>query len=388
MKHTAIDTTRTGIPFGTTDNSTAANDAVSETKAERVEQYCSLSLSKADSVETETDTASEITASVVGVTGGAHQECCDKDLDNNEDEDENENGPGPSIGKNVQDKRDDHDAESPNDYENEKNSASQVGKGDSNPKKQRQRVTFSEPEVDAQEWTYDDHYRSTIDFSRRKEEKKLKYERAERRRISKLMWCAVALLLLEVAGATIAVMNHQELVECCGNSIFSENESRAEQWDKTFYWIGIAYLIVIILIEIPTLVIAQETMFLFNPMVGYLLAMQMMYATDTRNAYIIYGLESAAMLGQSIILMQMQRSPEMCIHSILNYTLSGITVYLLLRLTQQGGYCIVDDRIQSVFTESTCNMDCIDEASCFRCTGGGDDDLSFSTQCFIRFGES
>lgn len=201
------------------------------------------------------------------------------------------------------------------------------------------------------------------------------------------MWFGVFLLLLEVAGASIAVMNYQELVECCGRSIFSENEAVGERWNKAFFYIGIIYLPVIILIEIPTLIIAQETLFLFNPMVGYLLVMQMLYATDTKSAYIIFGLESVAMLGQSIILTQMQRGPEACIHSVLNYTFAGVTIYMLIILTQQGGYCIVDDRIQSVFSESTCNIACVDEDSCFRCTVSEGDDAS-SPHCFIRFPES
>jgi len=383
MQNTTMESTQTGIAFGTNDNSVAVNDAVSETKGEKevegLTQHHALSAPKVDSAETETDTASELTASVR--TEDLHQDDRNKDLSNNNGYNE------PNIQKSMHEN-------SKNDFtrrDNKGYNESEIspGKtGDSKPKKEPLRVTFVEPETGAQEWTYEDHYRSNPELSRRKYQRKLNNERAEHRRVSKVMWCAVALLLLEVAGATIAVMNHQEMVECCGNSIFSENERRAEQWNKIFYWIGIAYLIVLILIEIPTLVVAQETFFLFNPMVGYLLVMQMMYATDIWNAYIIYGLETVAMLGQSMVLVQMRRTPESCIHSLLNYALSGITVYLLLRLTQQGGYCIVNDRIQSVFSDSTCNMNCIDEASCFRCTGGGDDDVSSSTQCFIRFGES
>lgn len=257
----------------------------------------------------------------------------------------------------------------------------------------RERRTI-EPEVETQEWTSDDHYSSAVvskEHQRqldREQRRSEQYERRERKRVAKCMWFGVFLLLLEVAGASIAVMNYQELVECCGRSIFSENEAVGERWNKAFFYIGIIYLPVIILIEIPTLIIAQETLFLFNPMVGYLLVMQMLYATDTRSAYIIFGLESVAMLGQSIILTQMsQRGPEACIHSVLNYTFAGVTIYMLIILTQQGGYCIVDDRIQSVFSESTCNIACVDEYSCFRCTVGEGDDAS-STQCFIRFPES
>jgi len=247
-------------------------------------------------------------------------------------------------------------------------------------------------ELEAQEWTYEDHCSGTedkelqrqrqLDLEKRRNEL---YEKAIRRRNAPYMWFGVFLLLLEVAAASIAVKNYQDLVECCGRSIFSENEAVGDRWNQVFFLIGVLYIPVIILIEIPTLVIAQETLFLFNPMIGYLLAMHMLYTTDTRNAYIIFGLELVAMFGQSYILANMQRSPESCIHSVLNYTLAGITIYMLVMLTQQGGYCIVNDRIQSVFTDSTCNVGCIDESTCFRCDGIGDDLLA--TQCFIKFPE-
>jgi len=247
-------------------------------------------------------------------------------------------------------------------------------------------------ELEAQEWTYEDHCSGTEDkeLQRKREldreqRRYERYEKAIRRRNAPYMWFGVFLLLLEVAAASIAVKNYQDLVECCGRSIFSENEAVGDRWNQVFFLIGVLYIPVIILIEIPTLVIAQETLFLFNPMIGYLLAMHMLYTTDTKNAYIIFGLELVAMFGQSYILAHMQRGPESCIHSVLNYTLAGITIYMLVMLTQQGGYCIVNDRIQSVFTDSTCNVGCIDESTCFRCDGIGDDLLA--TQCFIKFPE-
>ena len=246
------------------------------------------------------------------------------------------------------------------------------------------------PETEEQEWTYEDYISSDANKKQhrldREQRSNDRYENAERRRVGKLMYFGVFLLLLEVAGASIAVKNHQELVECCGRSIFSEDESVGERWNKIFFWVGIIYLPVIILIEIPTLIIAQETLFLFNPMVGYLLAMQMLYTTDVRSAWIIFILETVAMLGQSCVLSQMRRRPESCLHSILNYTLGGITIYMMLKLTQQGGFCIVDDRIQSVLTEPTCNVACIDEETCFRCTSSGDE--TFLPQCFVRFPEA
>uniref|UniRef100_A0A7S4EIW4 Uncharacterized protein n=1 Tax=Pseudo-nitzschia australis TaxID=44445 RepID=A0A7S4EIW4_9STRA len=341
----------------------------------------SVSLAKNDSIETGMDTASETTEYIE--KEDAFQAYCNyhNSCSNNENIASNR--------KNVEDNRDYkddyHDCDKDDEIDDDDSNISKVGKSASNIKKQRQKVSFAKPEIDAQEWTVEDHYRSNK--QRQQLRRKWRYEKMEKRRKNKVMVYAVALLLLEVAAATIAVMYHQDLIECCGTSIFSKNATTADRWEKTFYWIGIAYLLVLILIEIPTLIIAQETLFIFNPMVGYLLVMQMMYAADAQIAYIMYGLETVAMLGQSMVLVQMNRNPESCLHSILNYTLSGITAYLLIKLSQQGGYCIVNDRIQSVLSESTCNTNCIDEASCFRCTGGGggDDGLSSLAQCFIRF---
>ena len=85
--------------------------------------------------------------------------------------------------------------------------------------------------------------------------------------MNKLMVFAVVLLLLEVVSGTIFLMNFQELTECCGRSILSTFTATDEDItesgfsiisdetrNKIFYWIGIGYIIVIILIETPTLV--------------------------------------------------------------------------------------------------------------------------------------
>ena len=239
---------------------------------------------------------------------------------------------------------------------------------------------FVEPETEALEWTYEDHIAKKEKSAKDPEQEK--FDSLEKERIGKVMKFAVLVLMLEVAAAVIAIKNHQDLVECCGNSVFSNDESVGERWNKIFFWVGIIYLPVIILIEIPTLLIAQEPLFIFNPMVGFLLAMQMLYTTDVMNAYIIFGLEFLAMLCQSRVLAYMRRSPESCLHYALNYTLAAITIFMLVRLKQQGGYCIVGNRIQSVFSEQTCNVGCIDDDSCFRCNSG---DEFFVPNCFIPF---
>ena len=217
----------------------------------------------------------------------------------------------------------------------------------------------------------------------REEKRKERYELAERKRVDKIMYFGVFCLVLEIVGASIAVENYQPLVECCDRSIFSTDEAVGDKWNKAFYLMGILFLPFVILIEIPTLIIAHETLFLFNPMVGYLLAMHMLYTTDVESAWAIFGLETVAVLGQSWVLTQMQRRPESLLHSTINYTMAAITAYMLLRLTRQGGYCIVDDRIQLVFSDQTCNTQCLDADSCFRCDGNNDE--SFIPKCFIQF---
>jgi hypothetical protein len=190
------------------------------------------------------------------------------------------------------------------------------------------------------------------------------------------VWCTLV-LLMELGGAMLAVIYYEDLIECCGESFISDSDSTAQKWNSAMFGIGIGYLVLII-IEIPIMALKQEPVFLFNPMIGFLLSVHMLYVTETLYSYIIFGLESAAMLGQSFILIQMQRSSELCIHALFNYTMCGLVAYLIIEMTRQGGYCIVDGQLQSVFQDSTCDMGCVDDASCFVCTTN-------STSCFIRF---
>lgn len=190
------------------------------------------------------------------------------------------------------------------------------------------------------------------------------------------IWCTLV-LLLELGGAMIAVIYYTDLIECCGSSFIADSDTTAQRWNSAIFGIGIGYLVLIIL-EIPVVALKQEPMFLFNPMIGFLLAVHMLYVTETLYCYIIFGLETAAMLGQSFILIQMGRSSELCIHALFNYVMCGLVVYVILDMTRQGGYCIVDGQLQSVFQDSTCNIGCVDDESCFICTAN-------STSCFIRF---
>lgn len=185
------------------------------------------------------------------------------------------------------------------------------------------------------------------------------------------------ILLIEMAAAMLAVIYYEDLIECCGESFISDSASVTQKWNSAIFGIGIGYLVLII-IEIPVVALKQEPVFLFNPMIGFLLAVHMLYVTETYYSYVIYGLETVAMFGQSLVLIQMQRNSELCIHSLFNYTTCGLVIFLLIEMSRQGGYCIVDGQLQSVFMESTCNTGCTDDASCFVCTGN-------ATSCFIRF---
>jgi hypothetical protein len=192
-----------------------------------------------------------------------------------------------------------------------------------------------------------------------------------------LLIFTLALLSLELGAAIIAVLFFEPFVECCGDSFVSTSDISNDSWNQALYGISIAYLTWVI-VDFPVVAISKEPVFLFNPMIGFLLCMHMLYVTNTTYAYAIYGLETCAMLGQTYVLMQLHRNAELCIHSLFNFIMCGIVVYSLIELTRQGGYCIVGGSVQGVFSEATCNIHCVDEASCNVCDGN-------VTQCFIPF---
>lgn len=199
------------------------------------------------------------------------------------------------------------------------------------------------------------------------------------KRPSCLLVFTICMLCLELGAAMLAVVYFEPLVECCGDSFITSSDSATVVWNQAMYGISIGYLVWIIL-DFPIVAISKEPVFLFNPMIGFLLCMHMLYVTNTTYAYVIYGLETAAMLGQSYVLMQLGRNAELCVHSIFNFVMCGIVIYALIELTRQGGYCIVGGSLQGVFSESTCNLRCVDEESCNTCSGN-------ATQCFIPFSD-
>jgi hypothetical protein len=192
-----------------------------------------------------------------------------------------------------------------------------------------------------------------------------------------LLMFTLFLLTLELGAAIVAVLFFEPFLECCGDSFVSTPDFTTDSWNQVLYGIAVAYLVWII-VAFPVVAISKEPVFLFNPMIGFLLCMHMLYVTNTTYAYAIYGLETLAMLGQTYVLMQLHRNTELCIHSMFNFIMCGLVVYSLIELTRQGGYCIVAGSVQGVFSEATCNVRCIDDASCNICDGN-------ATQCFIPF---
>jgi hypothetical protein len=186
-------------------------------------------------------------------------------------------------------------------------------------------------------------------------------------------------LLLELGAAMVAIMYWEDLMECCGVSFISDAESTTSAWNTALFAVAVAYLTWVI-IEFPIISVTKEPVFLFNPMIGYLLGVHMVYVTNIFGAYLIFGLETAAMIGQTIILLQLGKNAELCIHSIFNFTMCGLVFYLIIELTKQGGYCIVDGKLESVFQIPTCDVYCTDEASCMICTAN-------ATSCFISFNQ-
>jgi hypothetical protein len=192
-----------------------------------------------------------------------------------------------------------------------------------------------------------------------------------------LMIFTICVLFVELAAAMIAVIYFEPLVDCCGDSFVSSVQSTTERWNQALFGIAIGYLCWVI-VDMPIVAISKEPVFLFNPMIGFLMALHMFYVTNVTYAYIIYGLETVAMLGQSYILIRIRRNAEVCVHSIFNFTMCGIVVYTLIELSRQGGYCIVGGQLEGVFSYTTCDTRCLDEFSCNICDGN-------ATSCFIRF---
>jgi hypothetical protein len=192
-----------------------------------------------------------------------------------------------------------------------------------------------------------------------------------------LLLFTIFLLLCEMGTGMLAVMFYQDLPECCGDSFVSENDSVTASWNSAIFAIGIGYLTWVI-ITIPIVIISKEPVFLFNAMIGYLLAIQMLYVSNILYAYIMYGLETFAVLGQAVVLCILNRNAELCIHSLFNFTMCGLVTYLFIELSRQGGYCVVGGQLEGVFVDPTCVMNCDNIETCSFCDGE-------ATSCFFAF---
>jgi hypothetical protein len=203
-----------------------------------------------------------------------------------------------------------------------------------------------------------------------------KEEEEEKKGPSSLLLFSFFLLFLEFCGALLAIIywdNVADVVECCGESYMSN-----DTWNVALFVIATAYLTWTI-VSGPIIAKTHEPFFLFNPMIGFLLAMHMLYTTHVVNAYIMYGIETFAMLGQTYVLCQIRKRWELSIHTLANYTVSLLMIFMITSLSNDGGYCIVDGELQSIFSNSTCsNAKCTDEVSCNICTGE-------INECFISF---
>jgi hypothetical protein len=93
----------------------------------------------------------------------------------------------------------------------------------------------------------------------------------------------------------------------------------------------------------------------------------------------MYGLVTAASIGENYALWQDWNYTTLCMQIILSYAASGFVLNCIIELTWQGGYCIVGGEVESVFHDQTCNTDCDDvNIPCSVC------DIA-ETHCFIQF---
>lgn len=186
----------------------------------------------------------------------------------------------------------------------------------------------------------------------------------------------VAVLTLEMGIAIISFLQFTGFAECCNDYFFADTEKEKEMWDEIFAWTSIGYFALATLC-IP-LVWRGWHVSTFIHVVGFLLAGLTLYNTHTVEAMVMLGLEVAAVFLQTYVLCRDGAYPLLLFHS-LNYAVMGVAVYGYVLLLRQGGYCIVGGKLETIFEESTCQMDCDNlETSCSVC---GIEPKS----CFIKF---
>jgi hypothetical protein len=102
--------------------------------------------------------------------------------------------------------------------------------------------------------------------------------------------------------ATIFIISFDGLQECCDGTLIPGTTKNEEIWDKVFFWLAVAYLGLVV-IEIP-LVVMECSAAAFNPLIGILLTVVSLYNTKKTELLIMYGLVTAASIGENYALWQ------------------------------------------------------------------------------------
>jgi hypothetical protein len=200
----------------------------------------------------------------------------------------------------------------------------------------------------------------------------------ERTRLTK--FAAIAVLALEMILATLAIISFDGQVECCDDHWLYDSEKGQDTWDKIFLWVSVGYLSWAVL-SIVFVAVKEYHVALLNPLIGFTLAYFTLYNAQRWEALTMYGLETAAMLLESFVLVRDQKYSLLGLQMLVVYVASGIGLYCIMAVSKDGGYCIVDGTLQSVFQNSTCNMDCDDvDIPCFVCNV-----VDEPSSCFIPF---
>jgi hypothetical protein len=186
---------------------------------------------------------------------------------------------------------------------------------------------------------------------------------------------AFAALALEMALAIVSIISFDGFADCCGEYFFVTNTPEGQEtWDKSIFWIAVGYLGLVV--TQVAFVAMEWPVAIFNPLVGFFLTLSGLYSAFRVEVWIMYGLETTAVLLQSYVLFRDQRSFLLCLQTLLNYGVCAFVLYAIISLSQQGGYCVVGGLFETIFQESTCNTNCndvdipcsvcdVDQSSCF-----------------------
>jgi hypothetical protein len=192
------------------------------------------------------------------------------------------------------------------------------------------------------------------------------YYEANKIRTPFTKFVALVVLALEMGVALLSLVTFDGFEECCGESIFYNAAEERIRWEQAFFWTSVAYLIIVIM-QVP-FVAKGYSVTLFNPVLGFALTLLTMYNLHPKEAWIMFGLETAAALTESFGLFRDGNFTMLFVQMLWGIGACGVTLFCFISLSQQGGYCIVDGTLESVFQESTCNTSCDGvEISCIVC---------------------